>query len=418
MDFEYVKVEYSPEMEEFRKEVQQWLHENVPPDIRAPHDEGGMGISEEHHYELYGWSAEFRRKLGAKRWLYPTMPVKYGGGGLTGDHAAVIREEIEKRRPPWMFSVDLILGPIIVWGTEEQKDKFLPGLYSGETLTMQAFTEPQGGSDLANIKSRAVKDGDDWIINGQKTFCGGVPGYTNLLFGPIMTDPDSPRHRNLGFFLIPANAPGVTLIPLRLLSGTHQNFVMLDNVRVPGDHLIGGDHQGWQVSQTVLEEEHGGAPSEAAGPSPDSDFGHLSAFVRSTNTARHPLGSEPLVQERVADVYIESRVTTLWRLRNFSMYRAREEMSYEGSRGAAFGKELGLRQAGRMRDVMGPYALLHHDDALAPREGSAERRQRSAVVSPHVAGATEVHKVIVARRLGMSRTQERPAPTAGLVGAV
>src|SRR5688572_21029043 len=137
MDFEYVKVEYPPEIEEFRKEVQAWLAENVPPEIQAPHDQGGMGITEEHHYELYDWSAEFRRKLGAKRWLYPTQPVKYGGGGLTPDHAAVIHEEIEKRRPPWMFSVDLVLGPIIVWGTEEQKEKFLPGLFRGETLTMQ-----------------------------------------------------------------------------------------------------------------------------------------------------------------------------------------------------------------------------------------------------------------------------------------
>ena len=315
-----------------------------------------------------------------------------------------------------MFSVDLVLGPLLVWGTEEQKQKFLPGIFRGETLTMQAFTEPQGGSDLANIKSRAVRDGDEWIINGQKIFCGGIPGYTNLLFGPIMTDPDSPRHRNLGFFLMPAADPGVTLIPLRLLSGTHQNFVMLDNVRVPGDHLIGGDHQGWQVALTVLEQEHGGAPTEASGPLAESDFGNLSAFVRSTNGSRQAMGSDPLVQERASDVYIESQIATLWRLRNFSMYRARQELSYHGSQSAAFAKELGLRQAERIRDVTGPYALLHDGDERALLEGRIERQQRQSLTRLHSAGSTEVQKVIVGRRLGMSRTEERPAPTAGLVG--
>ena len=415
MDFEYTEKQYSPELEDFRKEVLQWLEENIPSDKHAPVDDGMD--SHEPYRDLHDWAGEFRKKLGAKRWLYPTFPYTYGGGGLTADHAAVIREELARERPATMHSVDLIFGPLLVWATEEQREKLLPGILRGETITMQVFTEPHGGSDLANIKSTAVRDGDDWILNGQKTFCTGFMRYTKLLFGPFLTDPDSPRHRNLGFFLIQRETPGVTLIPLRLLNGIHQNTVIFDNVRVAGDHLIGGDHQGWQVTQTLLEQEHGGAPSEAAGPSLDNGFGHLSEFLRSTNNGRHPLGSDLLVQEKLTDMYIEGHISTLWRLRNFSMYRARQEITYHGSQSSAFGKESGLRQAARMRDVMGPYALLYQKEPLAPFQGWVERRQRLAIVALHPVGSTEVQKVIIARRIGMSRTQDTPAPTAGLVEA-
>jgi alkylation response protein AidB-like acyl-CoA dehydrogenase len=316
-----------------------------------------------------------------------------------------------------LHTVDLIFGPLLVWAREDQREKFLPGILRGETITMQIFTEPHGGSDLANVKSTAVRDGDDWIINGQKTFCTGFIRYTKLLFGPMLTDPTSPRHRNLGFFLIPRSAPGVTLIRLRLLNGIHQNTVILDNVRVPGDHLIGGDQQGWQVAQTLLEQEHGGAPTQADGPASRDDFGHLSEFVNSakdsTNGGQHSLSADPLIHERFADVYIENQISTLWRLRNFSMYRSNEELSYHGSQSSAFSKESGLRQAERIRDVMGPYALLDHRDPFSPREGWAERRQRGSITALHPGGSTEVQKVIIARRLGLSRTQEQPAPTAG-----
>ena len=146
---------------------------------------------------------------------------------------------------------------LLVWGTEEQKQKFLPPLLSGEKITFQKLTEPQGGADLASISSRATRDGDDWILNGQNVFIGD-PYDVEYLAGPMVTDPDAPRHRNLGYFMIPVPSEGLELKEMKLLPSSRKQAIFLDNVRVPGDHLIGGVNQGWQVMGTHLEFEHGG----------------------------------------------------------------------------------------------------------------------------------------------------------------
>ncbi len=403
MDFEY-RPNYTPELEDFRKEVRTWMEGNIPPEIKAPVD------SEDMPDDLYEFGVQLRIKLAEKKnWLYPSYSKQYGGGGLTPQHGAIIWEELRRRNPPTIFSNDLILPSILVWGTEEQKQKFLPGIFSGKIICFQNFTEPQGGSDLANIKCRAVRDGDDWIINGEKTFVsGGGSGRADLLFGPMMTDPEAPRHHNLGYFLVPAKTLGVTLIPLNLLNGRNQHTVIMDNVRVPHDHLIGDDHQGWQVTQTVLEAEHGGRGQSAPFNESANDFYH---FVRSTQTNGNVLGKDPLVQERVVDFYIESHLNALLGMRNYSMYNNKQEMSYEGSQTVVLRKETSVRNADRVRDVMGPYALLKHGDPRAPFQGKPEIQQRNSLVALHPGGTLEVQKVIIARRLGLSRTQERAAPT-------
>lgn len=412
MDFERSAVALIPELDDFRREVREWVDANVPDNLKAPIDEelGGLYPEEDHPVER-AFGMELRRKLGQKRWLYPTYPTEYGGGGLSRNHALVIQQELARKNPPlmWAVATDLLLGGLMVWATEEQRAELLPGMLSGEINCIETFTEPHGGSDLANVKSRAVRDGEDWVLNGQKTFVTAPPNIGDLLYGPFMTDPDSPRHRNLGFFWIPRNAPGVTIIPLRLLNGINQNFVIYDTVRVPANHLIGGDHQGWQVVQSVLEAEHGSAPTSAGGERGDNM--PLQNFVAS---GIRSVKDDAVLQERLAEVYIESRIASLFRSRNVSLYQTHGEISYEGSQTSAWSKEIGVRNSERIRDIMGPYALVHHKDPLSPDGGWAERQQRGSLVGLHPAGTYDVQKVIVARRLGLSRTQERPAPTAAV----
>ena len=195
--------------------------------------------------------------MAEKGWLEPTYPKEYGGGGLTGDHETIIDEEFAKARAVRRFSSTQVFPTILVWGTEEQKQKYLRPLLTGEKVTWQKLTEPHSGADIADYQSRATRDGDDWVLNGSNVFIGGYED-AEMMVGPLMTDPDAPRHRNLGYFVIDIPSEGIDIKEMGLLVGGRKRAIFLDNVRLSGDHLIGGDHQGWQVLGTHLEFEHGG----------------------------------------------------------------------------------------------------------------------------------------------------------------
>ena len=403
MDF---KLPYSKEQEDFRKEVREWLAANIQEDMRCPVDR--LELTD----KLYTYWRGMHQQLAAKGWLYPTYPKEYGGGGLSGNHETIIIEEFERAQVVRGFTNPYIFPTLLVWGTEEQKQKFLQPLLSAEKVAFQNFSEPNAGSDLASLQSKAVRDGDDWIVTGQKTFISGH-GEVDLLFGPIMTDPDAPRHRNLGYFLIPAPADGLELQRLNLLTGNDQSAIFMDNVRVPGDHLIGDDHQGWQVTQTTLEIEHGGRG--IASPK-DEAMDNLLKYAQETTRNGEALYDDPVVQQTAMDAYIESHINTLISHRNFWMYQTRQEMTYQGSQGDMYLKSFRMRNADRARDIMGMYSLLGVREPQAPFGGQPEVYQRGSLVGSHPGGTIEIQKVIMARRLGISRTRERAAATPSTTG--
>ena len=253
MDFEPA---YTPEQEAFRKEVRSWLAEHVPVVDGNPDSD-----------ENYPKYREFGRKLGARGWLRSTAPVEYGGGGLSVDHAIVIGEEIDAYDlglPPYYDTGGTLGGAsILVWGTEEQKLRMLPPIFRGEVVTWQLLTGPEAGSDLAGTQTEAVRDGDDYVINGQKIFVGGTHG-ADYLWTITRTDPEGKRHENLSWFLIPTDVPGITVTPMELMGDDgegvgrgHKNTIFFDDVRVPAANLVGGENNGWKVATTHLELEHG-----------------------------------------------------------------------------------------------------------------------------------------------------------------
>jgi alkylation response protein AidB-like acyl-CoA dehydrogenase len=374
--------------------------------MRSPVDR--LDLTDE-HYEFW---REMHPKLAEKGWLHPTYPKEYGGGGLSGEHETILMEEFERARVVGDFTNPFVFATLLVWATEEQKEKFLTPLLKADKVAFQNFTEPNAGSDLASLQSRAVRDGDDWIITGQKIFISGH-GDPDWLFGPIVTDPDAPRHRNLGYFMIPYPSPGLELTRLNLLTGHDQSFFFMDGVRVPGDHLIGGEQQGWQVTQTTLEIEHGGRG--VAFPR-DEAMENLLGYVKDTKSNGGTLGSDPIVQQDVMAAYIESHTYTLLAQRNYWMYQARQEMSYHGSQADLYRRVHRMRNADRARDIMGMYSMLGVDEPRAPFAGQPEVYQRSSLVGAHPGGTVEVQKVIIARRLGISRTRERAAATPSTTG--
>ena len=406
MDFDY---HYSTEQETFRAEVRDWLNTNVPKEREHPIDTKVMDR------ETFDWYSEFRKKLGAKGWLHPMYPTEYGGGGLTAEHNVVIQEELQAQNlPPWHDN-PFDLPALMVWGTEEQKKEFLTPRLRGEKIGWQLFTEPGAGSDLASLKTRAIRDGDDWVITGEKVFVGSDYGYESEetkvpdelsmgeLFTLAVTDPNAPRHRNMGFFYVPGDAPGVTAQTLDLLIGHGKRQVYLDNVRVPAERVIGGENQGWQVAQTSLEIEHGGGGS----PVPrDHTVTKFLDWVRVSGK-----GQDRHMQQVAMDAFIDAEIGRLIQVRNFWMYSAHQEMTFHGSQNSLWRKESQLRIADAMREVMGMDALLDFRDSRASHDGEFEHFQRESLAGAHPGGTIEVQKVIVARRIGVSRTKERAAAT-------
>jgi alkylation response protein AidB-like acyl-CoA dehydrogenase len=407
MDF---ALPYTEEQEQFRQEVRTWLEENIPEEMKDPVDDRNDFTKEQYLF----WR-EKHKEIAQKGWLYPTFPKEYGGGGLTGDHETIIEEEFHRARAVRPMTNQTIFPSLMVWTTEEQKEKFLAPILRGEKVAWQKYTEPRSGADLASYTSKAVRDGDDWLLTGQNVFISGKPrpewdvDAPNWLFGPMVTDDDAPRHRNMGFFMIPVPSEGLEIREQELLVGHDQHAIFLENVRVPGDHLIGGDHQGWQVLNSGLEQEHGGRGR--AFPR-DEVVDNMVSYARHTRHNGGTLGSDPVIQQVAMESVVDAHVQSLLQKRTFWMYNERMEIQYQGNVSNVHSRESQMRMAIRVRDVMGPYALLGTHEPGAPHGGAQEVAQRDRAGQRHGAGSTNIAKVILARRIGISRTQERPYPTA------
>ncbi len=410
MDFEPT---YTPEQEKFRREVNAWLKEHVPSGMEHPADPADLT------WDQYQLRRELGRKLGDKGWLWPTAPEEYGGGGLDVDSAVVIEEEIDSfglTLPPYYDSGGRLGGnSILVWGSEEQKQSFLPPIFTGRVRTWQLLSEPEAGSDLANVKTQAIRDGDEYVLNGQKIFVGSDHGC-DFMWTITVTDPEAKRHENLGWFMLPSHLPGITIQPMDLLisggesgagSGVKQT-VYFDNVRVPAFNLIGGENQGWKVATTHLELEHGTGGRIGRNWLVDRLFDHC----RTTERRGEPMTSDPDVRDRLIDVYIEAEIVRLLNLRNYWMRHSGANITYEGPQASYVRKTSGLRMAQAMLDILGP-AGLTYDPELGAAEGHMEAHSRAGIVAIHPGGTTDIQKVIMARRIGIGREVRERAGALG-----
>ena len=405
MDFE---LEWTPEQDAFRAEAREWIERNVP-NVPDHPDPAKLTRAE------YDLQREFGRKLGAKGWLYPTMPAEYGGGGLSMELAMILEEELDRYNmplPPY-YDTGGKLGSmaILVWGSDEQKDYFLPQMLRGEVRTWQLLTEPESGSDLASVRTTATRDGDEYVVNGTKIFVGSSHG-AEYSWTIVVTDPNAERHANLGWLMIPMNLPGITVEPMDLLfvggergaaSGI-KNTVYFDNVRVPAFNLVGGENNGWKVAGTHLEIEHGLLRS-AVREDPLTE--RVFEYARKAYGTDH--GVDPDVAERLVDFYIDSEVTRLLHFRNYAWRGQGRQLTYEGPQAYLYQKRSQLAKARAVLDIMGPQALVEAPGEWAVAEGHVEAHQRAAIVDQHPGGTAEIQRVIIARRLGIGRSsREEP----------
>jgi alkylation response protein AidB-like acyl-CoA dehydrogenase len=244
---------YPPEAEEFRVEIKQWLKENLPEGWGHP----GFTMTAD---ERNDFNREWTAKLFGGGWICASWPTEYGGKGLSLLEQVVLNEEFARASAPLRadFFGDTLVGPTLLqWGTEEQKKQFIPGILKGEIAWCQGFSEPDAGSDLASLKTRAELDGDEWVVNGQKVWTTQAQ-YADYIFLLARTDPDVPKHAGISYLFVPMRQEGVEVRPIRQVDGTEEfNEVFFTNARCPKDNVVGGVNNGWKVAMTTLGFERG-----------------------------------------------------------------------------------------------------------------------------------------------------------------
>lgn len=401
MDFE--SYADSREQEEFRREVREWLNANIPSDFKVPVNRYFMAEDQ------MIFTRQLKRKIGEKGWLAPLWPKEYGGGGLSDAQGIIVQEEfvdrISKRTMPAVTDQGHSRGAAIVmmYGTEEQKLQYAKPVFEGKIGWWQLWTESDAGSDLANVQTTAYWDGDAYVMNGHKIFMSGT-GVPDLFLVLAKTDPERPRHQNLGAFVLPTYLPGITIKYMDLIVAIGRREIFFDNVRVPPDCLMGPENEGWRVTQSALELEHGGGGQMA----PRSRVqGLLLDYCRETMRDGQPIIKDPYIRDILVELFIHSEIGRLYRQRNFWAASTGVRLSHEGSQASLHGKNGRPLLAKAVTDIVGPYAYVT-DSRWAIVEAEIENMARQSI-DTHSAATIEIQKVIMARRMGISKTREQAA---------
>jgi alkylation response protein AidB-like acyl-CoA dehydrogenase len=377
----------------FREEVRGFLREHFRPDmVDEAHDTGTA-----HVWELY-------RALGAQGWIAASWPEEYGGQGRDPFEMTAMRDELRLAGVPTDgLGQSVIVGRTIrAVGSEEQKQMFLPPFLAGEIIFALGYTEPDSGSDVAAAKTRAVRDGDDWVIDGQKMFTtlAHEAAYVLLL---TRTNPDVPKHRGLTMFLVPLDAPGVEIHPVHTMGGERTNATFYTGVRVPDAYRVGDVDGGWDVMTVALTFERGGfALSEA-----DRVWQQTVDWASST---RRPDGTrvidDPLVRERLATMRIDNEVARLLALRCSYVAASGGLPGVEGSMHKLWYAEAMTADASELVDMLGAEGVLARGEPDAPVDGWVEHLYRHAAVTTIYGGTSEVQRSIIAERgLGLPRSR-------------
>lgn len=385
---------FTEKQEKLRKEIHQFFVDEVPVDYRP-----GAVVQTE---EQLDFGMKLQKKAGQKGYLAPGWSKDSGGLGLSDMEQGVVLEETGYWGVVWPVSQGIrVCGPPLhLFGTEEQKKKFLPPIAHGEVIWYQAFTEPNAGSDEANIQLKAEVDGDDYILNGQKTFIT-APGPADFLYTLARTQDVQPPHRGLSLFLVPAKAAGVTYGSL-LTMGVFTVDIYFKDVRVSKDYLLGELNRGFYHAMATFMFERSGTGSSARSKRYLED---LVQFCKETKRNGKPLMDDPRVREALAKTAVNAEVERLCGWHGQWYFAEREKLgSQPYNLGSLISKTYGPIEAKEWMDIFGLYGQLKK---LSPRvkfEGNVERRWESGR-STHPAGTIEVNKIIISQRgLGLPRT--------------
>ncbi len=399
MDFSY-----SAKEEAFRADVKDWLGlhmKELPSWWRNPDVMGPEIDSDEYHQFSLWW----HKKLYEAGFVGIAWPKEYGGRGATVLEQVVYNEEMAKARTPGPANGLGIgwAGPtIMAYGSEEQKLRFLPKILSAEEHWCQGFSEPEAGSDLANVQTRAVEDGDDYIVNGQKVWTTGGH-YSDWAILLVRTDPTAPKHRGLTYLLLDMHSAGVTVRPLRQITGHAEfNEVFLDNVRIPKSLQIGEKNRGWHIAVGTLTFERSALATTVQRENTLKD---LLEVARKMNRNGKPAIEDPLIRQKLAQFYIDIAVLKYTGLRSLTGQLRGERPGPETLVVNLFGTELNLRIQDFAMQLQGQYSRLMRGSDYAIDNGSWQFSFLSSRGTGIASGTLEIKRNVIAEKgLGLPRS--------------
>lgn len=388
MDFEF-----SPEELDFVADVRRFIaaQKALPDaaDVMAPDREADSMLADSPARRA------FNRRLAEAGYLGMSWGREYGGQEKSGVYDYLLNEELASVGAPLIGKgVGCIGKTLIAHGSEKLKREFLPRILKAETEFALGYSEPSAGSDLASLQLKAVRDGDDWVLNGQKMWTTSAH-FADWYWVAARTDPDAPKHKGISVFLLPMDHPGLTVTEIRTMGDHRTNQVFFDDVRVPGDYLVGNANEGWTYVCEALDYER--FTMFTVGPI-RVKFDALLELLRITRRDGVALADDPLLRRSVARLAAELESATMLQRRVIAAAMKGAVPTVEAAMYKLYSTELGRRMADFALDALGPEGLLRHDAPDAPAAGKWEHSYRATVVDTIGGGSSEVQKNIIARR--------------------
>ena len=395
---------YTTEQQDLRQEVRKFIDENVSQGLLDEMEAGEEGGRGPEYRELV-------KKVADKGWIGISWPEEYGGQSGSRIDQYIVEEEF-MRRGIGIGGAGSGAPAILAAGTEEQKEYFIPGMIRGEIIFALGFTEPQAGADLAGLQCRAVRDGDDFVINGQKMYTSAAH-YASHIYMMCRTDPDAPRHRGISIFLIPMDTPGITVRPLWTIQsdppappGTtygmpRTNETFFENVRVPASCMLGEENGGWYVGAMGLNLDRVGASRYLISVRRDEDIVN---WVKENDFNGYSPAENPTVRDKIAEMWTEAQVCRLMTMRSMSQVNRGGNFTYEGSAEKVWAPEHGVKTTEAIAQMLGPYAQLLSNSEENIEDGLFAHNLMGSFQSGINHGSVQIMRDQMARRgLGMPR---------------
>jgi alkylation response protein AidB-like acyl-CoA dehydrogenase len=383
-------IDLSDEQKRLRAELRAYFAKLVPPEIRRQLK--GLETGPLHK--------ELIRRMGKDGWLGVGWPKEYGGRAMSAIEQYIFAEEIQRTGFPLPFlTINSVSPTIMRFGTDEQKKRFLPKIQAGELLIAIGYSEPEAGTDLASLKTRAVRDGSEWVINGQKVFTS-LADHSDYVWLAARTNPTAAKHRGISMFMVPLDAPGVKVTPIWTMGGVRTNATYYEDVRVPLDNLVGGENQGWSLITNQLNHER--VALFNYGPMAET----FDEVVRWAKATPHPSGGRVIdkawVQQNLARYKAKLEVLKVmnwkqaWDITQGGLHPA------QASTVKVFASEFNVEGNHLLMEVLGEEGAIREGSPGAVLRGRIERTYRSVLILTFGGGTNEVQRDIIAMAgLGM-----------------